>query len=138
MPPEPLYALWHLASLLLVGPPLRLIEVALVVGEHGVQEVHVGARGLLGQRPGGLPLFALLRDQILRERPVALSLGPQVVDHTVEEVLGQLGVELLGRDGAVRYRLVRFLQRVGELLRRFINLLPLFVIHDLPLFAATY
>src|SRR5215218_547998 len=134
----PLYALQRLAFQLLVGPPLRLIEVTPVVGEHGIQEVHVSVDGLLGQRPGGLLLFALLRDQILRESPVALGLGPQVVDHTVEEFLGQLGVELLGRDGAVRYRLVRFFQRIGKLLRRFIDLLLLPVIHDLPRSPSTY
>src|SRR5215210_2790607 len=39
----PLYALQRTALLLLIGPPLRLIEVAPVVGEHGVQEVHVSA-----------------------------------------------------------------------------------------------
>src|SRR5918995_4968270 len=55
-----LYALWRPAFQLLAGPPLRLIEVASVVGEHGVGEIHVGVDGLLGQRPGGLLLFALL------------------------------------------------------------------------------
>jgi hypothetical protein len=48
--------------------------------------------------------------------------GPQVVDDAVEEVLRQLGVELLGRDGAVRDGLVGFLERIGELLRRFVHL----------------
>src|SRR5215208_7736216 len=126
-----LYALRRAVLQLLVRPPLRLIQVAPVVGEHGIEEVHVGVYRLLGQRLGGLLLLALLLDQVLRERPVVLGLGPQVVDHTVEEVLRQLGVEFLGRDRAVRYRLVRFFERSGEFLRRFVDLFLLFVVHGL-------
>src|SRR5215211_4225862 len=91
---------------LLVGPALHFVQVALVIGEHGVEEVRIGVHRLLGQRPGGLPLLALLLDQVLRKGPVALGLGPQIVDNAVEEVLRQLGVELLGRDGAVSDGLV--------------------------------
>src|SRR5919112_4962363 len=69
-----------------VGPPLHPVQVAPVVGEHGVQEVHVGSQRLLGQRLGGLLLLALLRDEIVRERPVVLGLRPQVVDDAVKEV----------------------------------------------------
>src|ERR687898_727616 len=116
---------------LLVGPALRLVQVALVVGEHGVEEVRVGVHRLLSQRPGGLPLLALLLDQVFRQGPVALGLGPQVVDNAVEEVLRQLGVELLGRDGTVRDGLVGFFQSIGEFLRRFVHLLLLLLVHDL-------
>ena len=77
---------------LLVGPPLQLVQVALVIGEHGVEEVRVGVHRLLGQRHGGLPLLDLLLDQVLRQSPVVLGLGPQVVDDAVEEVLRQLGI----------------------------------------------
>src|SRR5215217_5900926 len=117
------YTLQRGALRLLVGPALHLVQVALVVGEHGVQEVHVGVHRLLGQRLGGLLLLALLLDQILRQGPVALGLGPEVVDHPVEELLGQLGVELLCRDGPVSERLIGFLDRVGELLGRLAYLL---------------
>src|SRR5918997_358322 len=114
---------------LAVGPPLRLVQVTPVVGEHGVQEVHVGVDRLLGEGLGGLLLLALLLDQVLRQLPVALGLRPEVVDHAVEEILRQLRVELLGRDGAVRQRLVRLLGRVSELLRRLVYLLLLLLVH---------
>src|SRR5215210_7706706 len=127
----PLYALQRVALRLLIGPALYLVQVAFVVGEHGVEEVRVGVHRLLGQSPGGLPLLALLLDQVLRQSPVALGLGPQVVDNAVEEVLRQLGVELLGRDGAVCDGLVGFFQRIGELLRRFVDLFLLLLVHDL-------
>src|SRR5215210_6600207 len=129
--PGPLYTLQRLTLRLLVGPALHLVQVAFVVGEHGVQEVHVSVDRLLGQCLGGLPLLALLLDQVLREGPVALGLGPQVVDNAVEEVLRQLGVELLGRDGAVCDGLVGFFQRISKLLRRFVDLLLLLLVHDL-------
>src|SRR5215204_3907072 len=128
--PGPLYTLFS-AHRLLIGPALYLVQVALVVGEHGVEEVRVGVHRLLGQRPGSLPLLALLLDQVLRQGPVALGLGPQVVDNAVEEVLRQLGVEFLCRDGAVRDGLVGFFQRIGELLRRFVDLFLLLLVHDL-------
>src|SRR5215216_1203939 len=117
-----LYALRRAVLQLLVRPPLRLIQVAPVVGEHGIEEVHVGVDRLLGQRLGGLLLLALLLDQILREGPVVLGLRPEVVDDAVEEVLRHLRVELLRRDGTVRYRLVGLLERLGELLRRLVYL----------------
>src|SRR5919107_3964684 len=65
----PLYALQRLAFHLLVGPPLRLIDVTPVVGEHGVQEVHVSVDGLLGQRPGSL----LLLLAVVHDLPRSLS-----------------------------------------------------------------
>src|SRR5829696_3075603 len=133
-----LHALRVVALRLLVGPALHFVQVALVIGEHGVEEVRVSVHRLLGQRPGGLPLLALLLDQVLRQSPVVLGLGPQVVDNAVEEVLRQLGVEFLGRDGAVRNGLVGFFQRIGELLRRFVYLLLLLLVHDLTPYYSIY
>src|SRR5215216_3503965 len=130
--PWPLYALSECFALrLLVSLALHFVQVALVIGEHGVEEVRVGVDRLLGQRPGSLTLLALLLDQVLIQGPVALCLGPQVVDNSVEEILRQLGVELLCRDGAVRDGLVGFFQRIGELLRRFFDLSLLLLVHYL-------
>ena len=72
---------------------------------------HVGPYTLLRQSLRGLPLALLLTLQLLGHLPVALRLGAQVVDYAVEEVLRQLGIELLGRDGAVSHRLVGFPSR---------------------------
>src|SRR5918998_1770094 len=139
MRPGPFYTFFeYFAFRLLVGPALHLAQVALVIGEHGIQEVRVGVDRLLGQRLGGLPLLALSLDQVLREGPVAFGLSPKVVDNAVEEVLRQLGVELLGRDGAVRDRLVGFLKRIGELLRRLVDLLLLSLVHYLFLFSGSH
>src|SRR5215211_3995653 len=130
--PWPLYALSECFALrLLVSPALHFVQVTLVIGEHGVEEVRVGVDRLLGQRPGGLTLLALLLDQVLIQGSVALCLGLQVVDNSIEEILRQLGVELLCRDGAVRDGLVGFFQRIGELLRRFFDLSLLLLVHYL-------
>jgi hypothetical protein len=102
------------------------------VGEHGVEEVHVGVDLLLGQRLGRLLLLAMMLDQILGEGPVVLGLRTEVVDDAVEEVLRHLRVELLRRDGTVRDRLVGLLERVGELLRRLVYLLLLLLVYDIP------
>src|SRR5829696_20921 len=78
---------------------LGLVHGPLVVGEHGVYEVHVGTHALLGEGLRGLPLALLL--------------------------VGQL----LGRDGAVGDHPVRIPYRVGELLGRLVDLLLLLLIH---------
>ena len=65
-------------------PPLRLVQVAAVVREHGVQEVRVGVGGLLGEGSGDLLLLALPGDQ---ERPVVLGLSPRALYDAVERVL---------------------------------------------------
>src|SRR5215204_7352927 len=114
---------------LLPGAPLSLIQAAPVVGEHGVQELRVGVHRLLGESLGGFLLLALLLDQILRQGPVALGLGPEVVDDAVEEVLRQLRVELLGRNRAVGEGLIGFLDCLGELLGRLVYLLLLSLVH---------
>src|SRR5215207_3661494 len=111
------------------GAPLSLIQAAPVVGEHGVQELRVGVHRLLGESLGGLLLLALLLDEVLRQGPVALGLGTQVVDDAVEEVLGELRVELLSRDRPVGEGLVGLLDRLGELLGRLVYLLLLSLIH---------
>src|SRR5215212_5486652 len=140
--PEP--ARFHYCLLpLLPGAPLRLVQATPVVGEHGVQEVGVGVDRLLGEGLGGLLLLALLLDQVLRQGPVALGLGPEVVYDAVEEVLRQLRVDLLSRYRAVGERLVRLLDRLGELLGRLVHLLLLLLIHSvilscLPATSATY
>jgi hypothetical protein len=77
-------------------------------GEHGVEEVHVGVHRLLGESLGGLLLLALLLDEVLGQGAVVLGLGPEVVDHAVEEVLGELRVELLGGNRTVGESLVGF------------------------------
>src|SRR5215212_11544472 len=122
--------------LLLPGAPLSLVQAAPVVGEHGVQEVRVGVDRLLGERLGGLLLLALLLDQVLRQSPVALGLGAQVVDDAVEEVLRQLRVELLDRDRPVGKRLVGLLDRLSELLSRLVYLLLLSLIHIIPVLSS--
>ncbi len=63
-------------------------------------------------------LVGLVKDvgQLLAHLPSVLRLGAQVVDHPVEEVLGELGVQLLGGDGAVGDCLVGVPYGVGELL----------------------
>src|SRR5215212_6703643 len=114
---------------LLPGAPLSLIQAAPVVGEHRVQELRVGVHRLLGESLGGLLLLALLLDEVLSQSPVALGLGAQVVDDAVEEVLGELRVELLGRYGPVGEGLVGLLDRLGELLSRLVYLLLLSLIH---------
>src|ERR671910_771623 len=127
--PEP--ARFHYCLLpLLPGAPLSLVQATSVVGEHGVQEVGVGVDRLLGEGLGGLLLLALLLDQILRQGPVALGLGPEVVYDAVEEVLRELRVDLLSRYRAVGERLVRLLDRLGELLGRLVYLLLLLHIHS--------
>src|SRR5215210_1236796 len=125
------YSLQSAALPLLVGPPLYFVQVAPVVGKHGVEEVHIGVGRFLDKRLGGLPLLALLLDQILREAPVVLGLSPKAVDDAVEEFLPYLGVEFLGRDGTIRDGLVGLFKRVGELLSRFVYLLLLLRVHDL-------
>src|SRR5918997_2981726 len=106
---------------------LGLVHGPLIVGEHGVYEVHVGTHALLGEGLRDLPLALLLVGQLLGHGPVALGLGAKVVDHAVEEGLRQLGVELLGRDGAVADHPVRIPNRVGELLGRLVDLLLLLI-----------
>src|SRR5215216_4886369 len=71
---------------------LGLVQATPVVREHRVEEVHVGVHRFLGEGLGSLLLLALLLDQVLRQSLIALGLAPEVVDHAVEEVLGQLGV----------------------------------------------
>jgi hypothetical protein len=50
-----------------------------------------------------LPLPLLLVGQLLVYLPIALSLITEAVYHNIEEVLRQLGIKLLARDGAVVY-----------------------------------
>src|SRR5215211_6770942 len=60
---------------LLPGALLGLVQATPVVGEHRVEEVHVGVHRLLGEGLGSLLLLALLLDQVFRQSPVALGLG---------------------------------------------------------------
>jgi len=62
--------------------------------------------------------------------PVALRLLLEVVDHLVKELLCQLGVELLGGDGAVCYCLVRIPYSLSKLLSCLVDLILLLLIHD--------
>src|SRR5215210_7043780 len=110
---------------------LGLVQATPVVREHRVEEVHVGVHRLLGEGLGSLLLLALLLDQVLRQSLIALSLAPEVVDHAVEEVLGQLGVELLRRNPTLGQRLIELLDRLGEPIGRLVYLLLLFLVHNL-------
>jgi hypothetical protein len=67
--------------------------------------------------------------QLLGQLPVALYLTTHVLKHTGKELLGQLGVELLGRDAAIGHRLVGLFDSVGELLGRFVYPLLLLLVH---------
>src|SRR5918998_309077 len=74
----------------------------------------------------------------LERTALRLLVGPALHFVQVAPVIGEYGVRavhvgvhrLLGRDGAVRDRLVGFLQRIGELITRFVYLSLLLLIHN--------
>src|SRR5215203_6299731 len=114
------------------GVPLGALQVPLVVGEHGVEKVHVGVHGLLRERLRGLALPLLMLDELARGLAVALRLSAETTDDAVEERLRHLGVELLRGNAALRNRLVRIPQRRRELLRRLVDLLLLLGVQNHP------
>src|SRR5215204_4169766 len=113
-------------------PPASGLLCLLGEGEHGVYEVHVGADGLLSELLGGLLLSLRLVGQLLGHLPVALRLLLEVVDHAVKEVLDQLGVQLLGRNGPIAHCLNRVPYSIGKLLGRLVDLVLLLLIHNSP------
>src|SRR5215212_359464 len=117
---------------------LGRLRAPLSEGEHRVENVHVGLQRLPGERLGSPLLLVLLLDEVLGQGPVAPCLAPEVVDYPIEEVLGELGVELLGRNRAVGEGLVGLPDRLGELLGRQIHLLLLLPIHHHPFSMCQY
>jgi hypothetical protein len=69
-----------------------------------------------------------LLGQVLRSAPGILRRPAQAFDHTVAELLCELGVEPVSRDAALAYRSVGLYHGPEELIGRFVHpLLPLLI-----------
>src|SRR5215203_649306 len=73
-----------------LGAPLGPRSAPLVEGKHGVEEIHVGIRGVLRELACSLSCKPPLSIQLLRRLQSALSLSAKVFDHGIEEVLDLL------------------------------------------------
>src|SRR5215207_6463288 len=111
------------------GTSLSRLHTSLPERECRVQEVHVGLHRLPGEGLRGIRLALLLVGQPLSSLPVLLNLGAQVVDHPVEEVLGELCALLLGCCASLSDHLVGLNESVGKLLGGLVYPLLALLVH---------
>ena len=111
--------------------PFNLLRASLVVGEHGVEEIHVGIRCPSSQRLRSfVPPERLLR-QLTCGIVTDLRLGSDVIRHALEEALGEPHLALLGLRRALCNRPVRLYEDISEHFGRFVYPLRLLFVHAL-------